>query len=79
MKKILIVLAILMVGSVFADAKDYNWAADPATSVTGRMGAAKAYTFTDNAAVSLSTMYVTGWDDATEGGGHAPIGALVSV
>jgi hypothetical protein len=79
MKKLLVSVIIILCFAGTAFPADQNWSASPATAVTGRMGATKAYTFSDNAAVTLATMYVTGWDDATTGGGHYPVGALISV
>lgn len=78
MKKAIVLLAVLLIAG-YAHAKDLNWAADPVTAVQGRHGAVKAYTFSDNVAVTLETMYVTGWVETAEGSGHAPIGFTISV
>lgn len=75
MRRSFAILIILLIPSALF-AADANWGAEPVTCLQGRHGAAKAYTFTDNVAVSASTMYVTGWSDTTYG---QPIGLTVSV
>ena len=78
MRRLLVVVGLIVCMAASASAKEANWIADPVTSVYGRMGATKAYTFSGNDAVTLETMYVTGWVD-TSTGGNKPIGAIVSV
>jgi hypothetical protein len=77
MKRLILASLILclFVGTSFA--VDGNWSATPVVAVQGRHGPVKAYTFTDNAAVTLTTAYVTGWVEASTG--YAPIGFTISV
>lgn len=76
MRRLILIAVALCLVALPAFAGNPNWGADPVTCVQGRHGAVKAYTFTDNAAVAASTMYVTGWVDTSSG---APIGFTVSV
>lgn len=73
------ILATIILGLLASSALavDPNWIATPSVPIVGSFGPAKAYTFTDNTAVLISTMYVTGWTRAADG--FAPIGAMVSV
>ena len=75
MKRYLAVLVLLCI-ACSAYATDPNWGAEPSMPLQGRHGAVKAYTFSDNAAVTLTTMYVTGWESTIYG---SPIGFTVSV
>jgi len=76
MKRILVAIALLICFSSVALAVEPNWGATPNIPISGRFGATKAYTFSADAAVALTTMYVSGWVDTTYG---QPIGAIVSV
>lgn len=77
MKRLIVTFMLLGLFASPALAIDPNWIANPVVPVTGSFGAAKAYTFIDNAAVVISTMYVTAWTRAADG--FSPIGMLVSV
>jgi len=76
MKNAILVLVLLTCFCGTALAVEPNWGATPSIPLSGRYGATKAYTFTDNTAVTMNTMYVTGWADTLYG---QPIGAIVSV
>jgi len=76
MKRLIVASLLLGLLVSTALAVDPNWMATPTVPRSGNFGAAKAYTFTDNAAVTLETMYVTGWAIAKYG---SPIAAMVSV
>ena len=76
MKKALFTLALLVFFGGTALAVEPNWGATPTIPLQGRHGAVKAYTFTDNVAVTTNTMYVTGWVDTSYG---QPIGFTASV
>ena len=76
MKKLILSIVILLCLGSVAMAVEPNWGASPNIPISGRYGTAKAYTFADNVAVTMTTMYVTGWVDTNYG---QPIGAIVSV